>query len=160
MNINATFQLGDTLVTGAGAAVWGYLSELERTMFLGEPAPQPRQYFDLMVGAQDTAFARLHPGATRTQVDRAVRDYFDHHGITNLWRHHTGHGLGQRIHESPFLDLGDDTPLELGMVLSVQPGSYDPAWGGFRHSDAVLITPTGMELLTIYPRDLQSLILA
>lgn len=159
VNINATFQLGDTLVTGAGAAVCGYLSELERTMFIGKPAPQQRRYFELMLGAQETAFERLRPGVTCAQVDRAVRDYFERHDLQSRWRHHTGHGLGQRIHESPFLDIGDDTVLESGMVLSVEPGIYDPDWGGFRHSDTVLITADGMEFLTTYPRDLGSLII-
>ncbi|MBB6098582.1 Xaa-Pro aminopeptidase [Deinobacterium chartae] len=159
LNVNAVFQAGDTLVTGAGAGLWGYLSELERTMFIGEPGPQQRRYFDLMMGAQDLAFSLLQPGARCSEVDGAVREYYRSNGLEGHWRHHTGHGLGQRIHESPFLDIGDDTVLEAGMVLSVEPGIYDADWGGFRHSDTVLITESGMERLTLYPRELEALIL-
>ena len=75
------------------------------------------------------------------------------------WRHHTGHGLGIGIHEAPFLDIGDETVLEAGMVLSVEPGIFIPGFAGFRHSDTVLVTEQGMEILTYYPRDLESLVI-
>jgi Xaa-Pro aminopeptidase len=75
------------------------------------------------------------------------------------WKHHTGHGIGLRYHEGPFLDIGDATVLQPGMVLTVEPGLYAPNLGGFRHSDTVLITEDGLEILTYYPRDLESLTL-
>ena len=158
VNINAEFAVGDTLVTGAGAGVYGYISELERTMFLGEPTPEQREYFGHMLNLQDLAFEQLRPGATCASVDEAVRRYYERAGLTAFWRHHVGHSLGQRIHESPFLDIGDETVLEPGMVLSVEPGIYVPGLGGFRHSDTVLITPSGMDRLTAYPRDIDDLI--
>lgn len=157
VNINATFAVGDTLVTGAGAGVYGYLSELERTMFLGEPSDEQRRYFEHMLNLQNLAFEQLRPGATCASVDEAVRGYYERESLTGFWRHHVGHSLGQRIHESPFLDIGDKTILESGMVLSVEPGIYVPGLGGFRHSDTVLITPTGIEKLTQYPEDIYSL---
>ena len=159
ININATFALGDTLVTGAGAGVYGYLSELERTMFLGEPSAAQRRYFEHMLNLQDVAFEQLRPGMTCAGVDEAVRAYFEQHGLTAFWRHHVGHSLGQRIHESPFLDIGEGAVLEPGMVLSVEPGLYVPGLGGFRHSDTVVITQTGMERLTAYPREIADLII-
>lgn len=159
ININATFDVGDTLVTGAGAGVYGYLSELERTMFLGEPSIEQRRYFEHMLNLQDVAFEQLRPGVTCASVDEAVRAYYEREGLTTYWRHHVGHSLGQRIHESPFLDIGDMTTLEPGMVLSVEPGLYVPGLGGFRHSDTVLVTQTGMERLTAYPRDLGGLVI-
>ena len=157
VNINATFAVGDTLVTGAGAGVYGYLSELERTMFLGAPNAEQRTYFAHMLALQDLAFERLRPGVTCARIDEALRGYYEREGLTSFWRHHVGHSLGQRIHESPFLDIGDETVLEPSMVLSVEPGLYIPGLGGFRHSDTVLITATGIEKLTDYPRDIHSL---
>jgi len=159
ININATFAVGDTLVTGAGAGVYGYLSELERTMFLGEPSIEQRRYFGHMLNLQNVAFEQLRPGVTCADVDEAVRAYYEREGLTAFWRHHVGHSLGQRIHESPFLDIGDTTVLEPGMVLSVEPGLYVPGLGGFRHSDTVLVTQTGIERLTAYPRDLGGLVI-
>ncbi|MDB5046765.1 MAG: peptidase [Deinococcus sp.] len=155
----ARFQAGDTLVTGAGAAVWGYLSELERTMVMGEPSPEQQRYFQHMLNLQDIAFAAVRAGVTAASVDQAVQAYFAQEGLQAYWRHHVGHSLGQRIHESPFLDIGDERVLEAGMVLTIEPGLYVPGLGGFRHSDTILVTATGMKCLTDYPRDLESLII-
>jgi Xaa-Pro aminopeptidase len=159
ISINARFRQGDNLVTGASAGVWGYLSELERTMFVGEPNPEQQRYFHHMLTLQNLALEHLRPGRTCADVDRAVRAYYEKEGLTEFWRHHVGHGLGQRIHESPFLDIGETAVLETGMVLSVEPGLYVPGLGGFRHSDTVLITHGGAELITNYPRELDALVI-
>lgn len=159
ISINAAFRPGDNLVTGASAGVWGYLSELERTMFVGEPTPEQRRYFRHMLALQDLALEHLRPGRPCADADRAVRAYCEREGLAGHWRHHVGHGLGQRIHESPFLDVGETAGLEPGMVLSVEPGLYVPGLGGFRHSDTVLITREGAELITDYPRGLEALVI-
>ncbi|HEU5491410.1 MAG TPA: Xaa-Pro peptidase family protein [Gaiellaceae bacterium] len=156
---NLVFEEGDVLVTGASAPVWGYLSELERTMFVGEPTGEQERMFAHMLGLQDLAFAAIRPGARCRDVDETVRAYFDDHGLWPLWRHHTGHAIGLRYHEGPFLDSGDDTEIRPGMVFTVEPGLYSPELGGFRHSDTVLVTESGTEILTYYPRDLASLII-
>jgi Xaa-Pro aminopeptidase len=155
--MNATFMAGDVLVTGASAAMWGYLAELERTMILGPASKEQRRFFEHMVAAQEVAFEALKPGARCRDVDRAVRRYYEKHDLMPYWRHHTGHGIGLRYHEGPFLDSGDGTVLRPGMVLTVEPGLYVEGLGGFRHSDTVVITEDGMELITYYPRDLESL---
>jgi Xaa-Pro aminopeptidase len=157
---NVVFQAGDVLVTGAGAPMWGYNSELERTMALGQPSDEQRRMFDHMVAAQQAAFDALKPGATCADVDRAVRRYYEENDLMQYWKHHTGHGIGLRYHEGPFLDVGDTTVLRPGMVLTVEPGLYAPQLGGFRHSDTVVITEDGLEILTYYPRDLESLTLS
>jgi Xaa-Pro dipeptidase len=154
---NITFRQGDVLVTGAGAPVWGYLSELERTMIIGEPSDEQRRMFEHMVALQDTAFDALRPGARCSDVDRAVRAYYEEHDLWDYWKHHVGHAIGLRYHEGPFLDIGDDTELKAGMVFTVEPGLYAEGLGGFRHSDTVAIADDGLEFLTFYPRDLESL---
>lgn len=156
---NITFQAGDVLVTGAGAPVWGYHSELERTMIIGEPSDEQINFFNHMVALQDLAFERIKPGIPCSDVDRAVRDYFEDHDLKKYWKHHTGHAIGLRYHEGPFLDIGDHTEIKPGMVFTVEPGLYIPAVGGFRHSDTVVVTEEGIEFLTYYPRDLESLII-
>lgn len=156
---NLVFEAGDVLVTGASAPVWGYLSELERTMFVGEPSGEQRRLFDHMVALQDVAFDAIRPGRVCAEVDTAVRAYFEEHDLWPHWRHHTGHAIGLRYHEGPFLDSGDDTEIRPGMVFTVEPGLYAPELGGFRHSDTVLVTETGIEILTYYPRDLPSLVI-
>jgi Xaa-Pro dipeptidase len=156
---NLVFGRGDVLVTGASAPVWGYLSELERTMFVGAPTPEQERMFGHMVALQDLALAAIRPGRACSEVDEAVRAYFEEHGLWAYWRHHTGHAIGLRYHEGPFLDSGDHTEILPGMVFTVEPGLYSPELGGFRHSDTVLVTDEGTEPLTYYPRDLASLII-
>jgi Xaa-Pro aminopeptidase len=156
---NITFRPGDVLVTGASAPVWGYLSELERTMVIGDPTPEQERLFGHMKAVQEIAFDVIRPGARCADVDRAVRGYFARHELFAYWRHHTGHAIGLRYHEGPFLDTGDPTEIRPGMVFTVEPGLYAPDLGGFRHSDTVLVTDDGIEILTYYPRDLESLVI-
>jgi Xaa-Pro dipeptidase len=159
LTANITFQAGDVLVTGASAPVWGYLSELERTMVIGEPSTRQREMFEHMVALQDIAFAAIKPGARCSDVDRSVRAYYDEHNLWDYWKHHVGHCIGLRYHEGPFLDIGDNTEIKPGMVFTVEPGLYAAGLGGFRHSDTVAVTEDGIEFLTYYPRDLDSLTL-
>jgi Xaa-Pro dipeptidase len=156
---NIVFHGGDVLVTGASAPVWGYLSELERTMVIGEPTPEQERMFGHMKAVQEVAFEAIRPGARCSDVDMAVRGYFAQQDLFAHWRHHTGHAIGLRYHEGPFLDSGDHTKIRPGMVFTVEPGLYAPELGGFRHSDTVLVTDDGIEILTYYPRDLASLII-
>ncbi|HZQ65517.1 MAG TPA: Xaa-Pro peptidase family protein [Gaiellaceae bacterium] len=154
---NIRFAPGDVLVTETAAPVWGYHAELERAMVVGTPTDEMRRLFDHMLAAQQTAFAALRPGVTCADVDRAVLRYFEDNDILPLWKQHTGHAIGLRNHEAPFLDVGDHTPVEEGMVFTIEPGVYSSEVGGFRHSDTVVVTGDGIEILTDYPSDLESL---
>jgi Xaa-Pro dipeptidase len=156
---NIVFQPGDVLVTGAGCPVWGYNSELERTMFIGEPSEEQRTMFEHMKAAQETALEAMRPGQTCSDVDKAVRAHYEKHNLMPYWKHHSGHAIGLRYHEGPFLDTEDDTVIREGMVFTVEPGLYSSSLGGFRHSDTVVITADGIEILTYYPRDWQSLVI-
>lgn len=156
---NARLKPGDVLVTGADATVWGYGSELERTMIMGEPSPEQERYFNLMLEAQTLAINAIKPGIPCSQVDREVRAFFREHGLEPYWRHHTGHAKSTLVHEAPFLDIGDHRIIEVGMVFTVEPGIYIPGFAGFRHSDTVAVTEDGVEMITYYPRDLDSLII-
>jgi Xaa-Pro aminopeptidase len=154
---NIQFQPGDVLVSETSAPVCGYNAELERTMVVGPPTDEMRRLFDHAVAAQQVAFSALRPGVTCADVDGAVMRYFEEHGLLPNWRQHTGHAIGLRNHEAPFLDLGDTTTIEPGMVFTIEPGVYDSTIGGFRHSDTVAVTPDGIEIITDYPKDLESL---
>jgi Xaa-Pro aminopeptidase len=154
---NVEFSPGDMLVTETGAPVWGYNAELERAMVIGPATDEQRRLFDHVVAAQQVAFDALRPGVTCADVDGAVLRYFGDNDLLPYWRQHTGHAIGLRNHEAPFLDIGDRTPIEAGMVFTVEPGLYDDALGGFRHSDTVVVVEDGIELLTSYPSDIESL---
>ncbi len=153
------FKRGDTLVTGASSDVYGVQSELERTMFMGEPSKRQHELFDAMLAAQDAALQAAGPGVYCSDVDQAARQVFKECEVIHLVRHHTGHALGMEGHERPFLDKGSEDVLKPGMIFSCEPGIYEKGLGGFRHSDTFVVTEDGIEILTKYPRDLQSLII-
>lgn len=91
-------------------------------------------------------------------MDKAVLKYYEDNDLMEYWRHHTGHSLGFSGHEMPFFDRADDTIIEPGMVFSVEPGLYVKGLGGFRMSDTVLITETGIERITYYPTQIDQII--
>ena len=128
-------------------------------MIIGEPTDEMRRLFDHTVAAQEVAFAALRPGVTCAEVDAAVLSYFEENDLLPYWRQHVGHAIGLRNHEAPFLDIGDHTVVEPGMVFTIEPGLYSDEIGGFRHSDTVVVTPDGIDILTSYPKDIESLTL-
>ena len=153
------FKKGDTLVTGASSDVYGIQSELERTMFMGAPSKRQKTLFEAMMAAQTAALNAAGPGIYCSDVDHAARQAFKQHGVIQLVRHHTGHALGMEGHERPFLDRGSEDVLKPGMIFSCEPGIYEKGLGGFRHSDTFVVTEDGIDVLTKYPRDLESLII-
>jgi Xaa-Pro aminopeptidase len=154
---NIRFEPGDVLVTETSAPIWGYNAELERALVIGPPTDEMRRLFDHTVAAQQVAFDALRPGVTCADVDGAVLRYFEENDLLPYWRQHVGHGIGLRNHEAPFLDVGDHTVVEPGMVFTIEPGLYDAEIGGFRHSDTVVVTEDGIDVLTSYPKDIESL---
>ena len=154
---NHVFEAGDMLVSETAAPVWGYNAELERGMVVGEPTDEMRRLFEHTVAAQQVAFDALRPDVTCADVDGAVLRYFEDNDLLPYWRQHVGHGIGLRNHEAPFLDIGDHTVIEPGMVFTIEPGVYLEGLGGFRHSDTVVVTEDGIDVLTNYPKDLESL---
>jgi Xaa-Pro aminopeptidase len=154
---NIAFQPGDVLVTETSAPVFGYNAELERAMIVGPPTDEMRFLFDHTVAVQQVAFEAFRPGITCADIDGAVMRYLEQNELLPYWRQHTGHGIGLRNHEAPFLDVGDHTPIETGMVFTIEPGLYSAEVGGFRHSDTIAVTDDGIDVLTDYPRDIESL---
>jgi Xaa-Pro aminopeptidase len=154
---NIEFRAGDVLVTETSAPVWGYNAELERALVIGTPTGETRRLFDHMTAARQVAFDALRPGATCAEVDGAVLAYFEANDLLPYWRQHTGHAIGLRNHEAPFLDVGDQTPVAPGMVFTIEPGVYSSEIGGFRHSDTVVVTDTGIDVLTNYPDEVDEL---
>ncbi|WP_135830174.1 M24 family metallopeptidase [Halorussus halobius] len=165
---NRRLQEGDVLVTGASANVDGYHSELERTMFLGEPSDEQAHYFELMLEAQTIAIEALGPGVPLASVDERVTDYFEEQGVADLAQHHVGHNIGLGGHEPPYIDHGwtdhcaeregredADAEMEPGHVYTIEPGIYTDEYG-YRHSDTVAVTEDGVDWLTHFPRDLES----
>ncbi len=136
----------------------GYAAECERTVFLGEPCVRDRELFETVMEARSLAFNMIRPGAVCSDIDAATQDYFKSKGFGDNIIHRTGHGIGLGNHEQPWLSRGSSDILEENMVISIEPALYFDDIGGFRHSDTVLVTKDGYEILTKYPFDLESMI--
>lgn len=131
----------------------GYAAESERTYFTAPPRPEERQLFDLMVRARQLGLSLLRPGRPCAEIDARVNQFLAAQGMGDPQQrlHRIGHGFGLGNHEGPWLAEGSEDVLEAGMVVSIEPGLYIEGCGGYRHSDTVLITHDGYELLTRAP---------
>jgi len=151
---------GGPHVSIAYAQVDGYGVELERTFFLGAVPEAAREPFDAMLEARMLAYELSRPGASMSEIDRAVRQVIFDRGYGDRILHRTGHGLGITGHEAPYLAEGYDRELAAGMLISIEPGIYIPGLGGFRHSDSVLVTDEGCVKMTQAPETLEEVTIA
>lgn len=151
---------GDVVIHGTGCLVDAYYSEDERTMFVGRPTQAQERLFEVMRRAQQAAIDTIRPGVPCREVDRAARSVIEDAGFGRQFTHRTGHGIGIDVHEAPFFSASDETVLRAGMVMSVEPGIYVDGVGGFRHSDTVVVTDGGREVLTTFPKTLSELTVA
>lgn len=150
-------EVGAGVMITYGVSIFSYSGETERCGFFGEPSPVDRTRFQVMVEAQTAGIEAIRPGVRCCDVWDEVLRVVRRHGMEDALMHHAGHGKGMELHEHPYLDAADETELVPGMMLSCEPGLYFPGEFGFRHSDTILVTETGQERLTRYPRDLESL---
>ncbi len=145
----------DTLITiDLGCVLDGYCSDCTRTFATGTPPPALAEAYRICLEAQLAAMAAVKPGARASDVDGAARDVIAAAGHGDHFGHPVGHGVGLDIHESPRLGATTSATLEPGMVVTVEPGIYLPGIGGVRIEDLVIVTPTGGERLTMYPKEL------
>lgn len=149
---------GNELITfDFGALLDGYCSDLTRTIAVGEPADQLKEIYHIVLEAQLHALEHIKPGMTGREADALARDIITKYGYGEYFGHSTGHGLGMEVHESPRLSKLSDDILQPGMVVTVEPGIYLPGIGGVRIEDDIVITETGIVLLTHSSKEYTSL---
>lgn len=136
----------------------GYAAECERTVFLGQPSQRDLALYNTVMEARALAYSMVRPGVPCAEIDAATQDFFAGQGYRDKIIHRTGHGIGLGNHEPPWLSAGGGDVLAENMVISIEPALYFDDIGGFRHSDTVLVTRDGYEILTQYPSELNDLI--
>jgi Xaa-Pro aminopeptidase len=141
-----------------GGSYHGYRGDLSRLLVLGQPDAKMRDLMEVTAEIYDRCLELLRPGATCAEVARlAVRIAGEHGLADHLYRspNHepgfVGHGIGLSYAEPPEVHPGNDTPLSEGMVIVLEPILSDPAVGGVKLEDPVLITPSGPERLSTLP---------
>ncbi len=152
-------QRGEQIMLDSGPCYKGYLTDIQRHACIGEPPRLQRELFEQSRVGLEAALDAIRPGVTASDVYRTAKQAMEKVGVnTNVHWTFFGHSIGLTNHEPPMIVPSDDTPLEAGMVLSVEVPAYDvPEFrvlGGFLE-ECVLVTGTGYELLTgKAPRDL------
>lgn len=140
-----------------------YWGDMTRTVVRGTPPPEVDAMWEAVLEAQQAGLDAVRPGVNARDVHRACCEVFKKRGYASLGKdyrdipstakfiHGTGHGLGLEIHEFP--RVGDlDEILEEGDVVTVEPGLYDPQFGGIRIEDLVVVTKDGCRNLTTLPK--------
>jgi Xaa-Pro aminopeptidase len=154
---------GDLVLVHCNSYVDGLWTDVTRTYCLGEPNERQRGLYEAVFAARSAALAAIVPGVHGTEVDRAARGVLAARSFGPLFKHSTGHGVGFAAidhNAQPRLHPKSDDVLRPGMVCNVEPALYLDGYGGLRHCDVVLVTPSGPEVLTPFQASLEELVLA
>jgi len=136
-----------------------YHADMTRTFLVGEPDETVEEWFELTDEARKAAIDAVEPGVTGAEVHDIVCDVYEDAGLPTLrsdgsaetgFIHSTGHGVGLAVHEQPSVSQRGEE-LEPGHIITIEPGLYDPAVGGVRIEDLLVVTDDGAENLTEYP---------
>src|SRR5262249_46644794 len=136
------------VVCDFGVILSGYCSDRTRTVYVGRPNEDAREFYGAVREAQQASIMAVGPGAGAGQVDQAVLKVLKKHKLGRYFTHSTGHGVGLEIHEAPRLAARETVSLIPGMVITIEPGAYVPGRWGVRIEDMILVTENGCEILT------------
>jgi len=148
-------QAGDLLVVDWGAAYDGYISDLTRTFAIGDVDEEYSKIYKIVQEANAAGRAAGGPGVPCANVDKATRDVIEKSGYGVYFTHRTGHGIGMEGHEEPYMRGDNMQLLEPGMAYTVEPGIYLPGRNGVRIEDNVVVTESGVDVLSDMPREIR-----
>jgi Xaa-Pro aminopeptidase len=147
-------EKGDFVTLDYGAYYKGYVSDITRTIAVGEPDPKLKEIYEIVLESQLRGMNGYKPGMTCKQADALTRDYITEKGYGEYFGHSTGHGIGLEVHEGPAVSSRSEMVLEPGMVVTCEPGIYIPGLGGVRIEDDTRITLDHNEALTHSAKEL------
>lgn len=136
-----------------GALYNGYCSDMTRTVVIGHADPEMIKVYDTVLTAQKEALAFVEAGKTGAACDKVARDIIYGAGYEGCFGHSLGHGVGMYIHEEPRLSYTWEKPLEVGNIVTVEPGIYIEGKYGVRIEDMVYLSETGTVNLTKAPKE-------
>jgi Xaa-Pro aminopeptidase len=147
-------ERGDVVLCDFGGTMHGYCSDITRMFSVGEPAPEVRDAYAVLVDAQEAGVRAAEVGVPCAAVDAAARDVIAAAGLGERFVHRTGHGIGMEAHEDPYMVAGNDAELAPGYAFSVEPGIYVAGRFGLRLEDIVVATAGGPRRLNEAARDI------
>ena len=146
-------QSGETLTMDFGCYYNHYVSDMTRTIHIGDTTDEEREIYDIVLRSNQALIDVAKAGMTRRDYDKVARDVIVEAGYGDHFTHGIGHGIGLDIHEIPYFGNSDET-IEAGMVLTDEPGIYLADKYGVRIEDDIIITENGCELITLAPKEL------
>lgn len=145
---------GDFILFDLGVIYEGYCSDITRTVAFGEPTQAQIDIYNTVRKANEDAIAAVKPGVRAMDLDKIARDVITDAGFGEYFTHRLGHGLGISVHEFPSINGANDYVLQPGAVFTIEPGVYKADVTGVRIEDDVVVTETGVEVLTTFPKQL------
>lgn len=138
-----------------GSILDGYCYDYGRTISFGQPTDEFRRIHGLVMASQAAGIAALQAGVhTTAQADAIARQVIEDGGYGAEFRHRLGHAIGLDVHEPPFLTASDQTPLQEGMLFTIEPSIMQFDTFSARVEDVVVARPGGGEKLTNGYQDL------
>lgn len=147
-------EAGQCVVLDFGARACGYCSDMTRVVFIGEPGAYLRNAYAVLREANEQVEATLKPGVTGAEAHELAERVLAEGGFGGKMGHGLGHGVGIDIHEEPVLAPRNVQPLQVGNVVTVEPGIYLPGEFGMRLEDFGVIVDDGFEVFTQSTHDL------
>lgn len=148
---------GDFLTMDFGCRVNGYCSDMTRTVVIGRAGEKQKEVYDIVLRAQLAGISAVRPGVKCCEIDHAARSVIAAAGYGEQFGHALGHSVGLMIHETPCFSKKDETVLEPGMVITVEPGIYMEGDFGVRIEDVVVVTEDGCRNITQSPKRLMEI---
>lgn len=147
-------EKGAFLLFDLGAKYKSYCSDLTRTVLIGDAGDRQRSVYEVIAASNEAGLKAAGPGIAAKTVDRAARDVVAEAGYPEAFSHGLGHGVGLEVHESPSVRSTSEDVLEAGNIVTIEPGAYFEGWGGVRIEDLVVITDSGIEVLSKSSKEL------
>lgn len=141
-------ERGDIMIIDTGTLYDGYFCDFDRNYAFGEASDKARRAYDTVFRSTDAGLAAARPGATTTDVWQAMWSILEAGGAMGNDVGRMGHGLGAQLTEWPSLTASDNTPLQAGMVITLEPGMEFEAGKLMVHEENIVITESGAELLS------------
>jgi Xaa-Pro aminopeptidase len=141
-------QEGETFILDLSVVVAGYRCDIAASIAVGGPTRGQEELLALCREAMAAGEATLHQGVPAREVYSAVHGAFARAGKAALFPHHAGHGLGLAHPEAPAFVPESDETLEVGDVVTLEPGAYALGIGGVRIEHDYLVTDKGSRRLS------------
>jgi Xaa-Pro aminopeptidase len=131
---------GELVNIDEGPLFKGYYGEFARMLMIGEPDENQKRLYQITYRAHCETIKSIQPGITAADVAAVSKRIFKAEGYSEFAELGVGHGLGMSSAEPPWLSPSDNTILQPGMVLAVEPSVFVPGVGGCRFEDDIVVT--------------------